>query len=145
MIDHAEDGGVRADPNRQREDRHCRKAWALPHHAERIAHVLDDSLEPHPAPHLAHLLSHVRDAAQLPLRGVGRCRTRQTTFAVFFASKVKMDLELTARSSSCSRLARHGSSQRGILTLTPYSLRRGSRGLRRATRGGGKRQASMTR
>jgi uncharacterized protein DUF3224 len=32
-------------------------------------------LESHLAPHLAHLLSQVRDAAQLPLRGVCRCCT----------------------------------------------------------------------
>src|SRR5438105_6625660 len=85
MIDHAEDGGVCADPNRQREDSNCREAWTLAHHAKRVAHVLDVSLEPHPAPHLAHLLSQVRDAAQLPLRGVCRCCTRQTTCSVFFA------------------------------------------------------------
>ena len=72
VIHDAEDGGVRADANRQRGECDCRKAWALPQHAERVPHVLDDSLEPHPAPHLAHLLFQERDVAQLLVRRVLR-------------------------------------------------------------------------
>ena len=70
VIDHAEDGRVRADPESQRENSDRRKARILAHHAKRIARVLNQSLEPHPAPHLAHLLSQVRDVAELLVRRV---------------------------------------------------------------------------
>src|SRR5262249_50329137 len=43
-IDQAEDGGICADAQRQRDNRHSRKAWAFLHQTQRESYVMRDHI-----------------------------------------------------------------------------------------------------
>src|SRR6185436_5973823 len=64
-IDQAEDGGIRADAESQRGDRGDREAGALPEDAGGVPDVLDKVLEEARAAHVAALLLHLIEAAEL--------------------------------------------------------------------------------
>ena len=73
--DDAEDGGVGADAERERDDDGEREALGAQQRAQRDAHVLSKRLgrvEPAAAPDAPHRLARQRDVAELPQRGETR-------------------------------------------------------------------------
>ena len=66
-----EERRVRADPEREREDRDQREAGIAAEETQRVAHVLRGVLEPASAPDVARRFLDLREVAQLAARGGG--------------------------------------------------------------------------
>ena len=75
-IDQAEYGHVRADTERERENRDCREGRTAPERAQCVAHISHGVVEPAPAS-VANGLFNVRDVAQLQKRLTLRFLTGQ--------------------------------------------------------------------
>src|SRR6185436_14789006 len=71
-VDHLEDRRVRADPDREREDRDGGESRLPQEQARGVAQILAEPLEPRPAPHLARHFLDRRDVAELAPRGGAR-------------------------------------------------------------------------
>src|SRR5262245_14315119 len=67
-IDHAENGRVSADAQRQRDNGNQSKAGALDQHSRPVTQVLPESLEPRPSPHLSCDFFDKADIAEFPAR-----------------------------------------------------------------------------
>ena len=79
LIDQREQRGVRADPEREREEGGDREHGTAPQRAERVAEVAGAVVDPAPSPRLAHVFAHLHDAAEFERRpasrlGVGEAR-----------------------------------------------------------------------
>ena len=73
---HTEDRGVHSDTQCQSHHRNRREHRVAPQSADRIANVLRQPFGPRPLPHLARLLRHPRQVAELPQRR-GPCLFRR--------------------------------------------------------------------
>ena len=70
VVDDGENGGRRADAERERDEAGGREAGTAAEEAERVADVLDEPLERRAAPGVARHFLHERDIAELPVRRV---------------------------------------------------------------------------
>ncbi len=89
-IDHAEDGGVGADTERQDEDRRDRKTRALAEHTHRVPDVAAECLEGWKAPSIAMALSRHFHASKLQDRLPARFLLRQA--APYAVVHVQLDV-----------------------------------------------------
>jgi hypothetical protein len=64
-VDDAEDSRSRADPERQRQDRGEREAWARANHPQRHAKIVSEPFEPADVVHLVRLLTNAQRTAEL--------------------------------------------------------------------------------
>ena len=69
-IQQAEDRGIRANPQRERQDGHRRECRRPPQRAQTVAQILHELLQPFERPHLARLLRDPRRIAEFPARPV---------------------------------------------------------------------------
>src|SRR5215475_8396166 len=79
-IDNAEDGRVRANAERQREDGNQSKTGALPQHFRPVTQVLPESLGPSPSPHLSSDFFDQTDVAEFPAHQLSGLRLWLTAF-----------------------------------------------------------------
>src|SRR5262249_51790020 len=92
--DDADDRGVRADAEREREHRHQREAGIARHPAQAVARVLSQVLEPAPAPRVAALLAQDRRVAEPPARGRVRLVGRDAGGARVRGAQVEVEAHL---------------------------------------------------
>src|SRR5260370_32426699 len=64
-VDQAENSGVCANAQGQRENGHSRKAWRFREHTQAIMNVLPELLQPNETPHLARLFLYPLLIAEL--------------------------------------------------------------------------------
>jgi len=93
-VDDAENGGVRADAERERQNDDQGEAWRLANAAQAVPDVLKDGFEPRKLPRLPRLLlraGHVAEGAASGCAGFGG---RHAAFDVFGRHQVEMGLHL---------------------------------------------------
>ena len=97
---------VRADAERERERRDDREARCAAERSKGEADVLDQSLEPHAAPHLARHFLHMADVAELaPRRGFGIARRFAACDAIAYRhGEVRADLVVEIRVATVAPL-----------------------------------------
>ena len=71
-VDHAEDRGVRSNPEAEGDHRGKCEAWLLEKGPHPVADVLEKSFQREPSPAGAHFLLHLFDAAHFHHRGTAR-------------------------------------------------------------------------
>jgi hypothetical protein len=81
-VHHAEDRGVHADPEGKSQNDDRREPRIAAQHAETVPHILEQLLEPHPAPDLPRVFFHARDIAELAERRVARLFGRHAAFDI---------------------------------------------------------------
>ena len=93
-VENRENGRVRADAQRKREDRHARHEWRRAQHAPSVADVLHQTLERGPTPEGPGVLANQHDVAEVAPRGESSVLCRQTGRCLFvrFLLEVERDL-----------------------------------------------------
>src|SRR5262249_39810044 len=93
-VDDGEDRGIRADAERERQDRGGRVARALAERPPSVAHVLEHGLEEHRAARVAGLLLRLVDAAELDERRAPGLRGREAAAQALLGLPVEVEGEL---------------------------------------------------
>ena len=104
-IHEAEDGGVGADGEGQRQERHGRDHWRAPEHSRAEARVLKQILEPRQPPLIAPLVHHWRDAARLQARLAQRFLRGQAAALQIGREHVEVKPQLLLHDGVLGRLA----------------------------------------
>ena len=91
----AEDAGVRADPQPERDHRDGGESRVLAQDARRVAKVLQESLKECPAPHAAYLLLYESHVAESAAGGIARLFRSQPGIPLLFSFQFQVGAQLT--------------------------------------------------